>query len=193
MRRREFIALVQRSGFVAASRRACSQPSRTVPDRLSGSPTRQSNGCRKQLCNCQRTAAAWLCRRSESDHRISKLRRSGRRHSRLAAELVQTMSTCSSPTVPRLYCKRPSPRPIPFPIAMIAINFDPTCASLHIQSLPPGGNVTGLVFSQPELAQKQLELLKQALPGTDQAAGLYDELSGRPNSKLPSRPQRDWV
>jgi ABC transporter substrate binding protein len=63
------------------------------------------------------------------------------------------------------------------PIAMIAVNFDPI-ARRYIASLArPGGNVTGVFFQSVELVQKQLDLLKQALPGKTQATALYDELS----------------
>jgi putative ABC transport system substrate-binding protein len=63
------------------------------------------------------------------------------------------------------------------PIAMLAINFDPIARG-YISSLArPGGNVTGVFFQPIELAQKQLELLSEALPGKAKAAALYDVLS----------------
>jgi ABC-type uncharacterized transport system substrate-binding protein len=41
-------------------------------------------------------------------------------------------------------------------------------------SLPrPGGNITGLTFLGPELANKRLELLKQALPAVSRVAALW--------------------
>jgi putative ABC transport system substrate-binding protein len=50
------------------------------------------------------------------------------------------------------------------PVVMIAINFDPVVRG-YVHSLArPGGNITGLVFQQLELAQKQVELLTQAFP-----------------------------
>ena len=63
------------------------------------------------------------------------------------------------------------------PIAMIAINFDPIARSYVSSLARPGGNITGIFFEQLELAQKQLELLTQALPGKTKAAALYDALS----------------
>ena len=63
------------------------------------------------------------------------------------------------------------------PIAMIAINFDPIARSYVSSLARPGGNITGIFFEQLELAQKQLELLTQALPGKTIAAALYDALS----------------
>jgi putative ABC transport system substrate-binding protein len=60
------------------------------------------------------------------------------------------------------------------PVVMIAINFDPLARG-YIPSLPrPGGNITGLVFRQLELAQKQVELLTQAFPNRTRLAMLFD-------------------
>ena len=63
------------------------------------------------------------------------------------------------------------------PIVMIAINFDPISAG-YLKSLArPGGNITGVVFQQLELAQKQVELLTQILPGKTHLAILYETQS----------------
>jgi putative ABC transport system substrate-binding protein len=65
------------------------------------------------------------------------------------------------------------------PVVMVAINFDPVARG-YVQSLArPGGNITGLVFQQVELAQKQVELLTQAFPGRTRLAVLFDALSGQ--------------
>ena len=57
---------------------------------------------------------------------------------------------------------------------MIAINFDPIERG-YIQALShPGGNITGVIFRQTELAQKQVELMQQAFPGISRLASLYD-------------------
>lgn len=63
------------------------------------------------------------------------------------------------------------------PIAMVAVNFDPIEHGLVTSLARPGGNVTGIFLRQVELAQKQLELMTQALPGRAQGAVLYDALS----------------
>src|SRR5207253_2334124 len=48
----------------------------------------------------------------------------------------------------------------------------------YIASLArPGGNITGLVFQQLELAQKQVELLNQAFPDRTRLAMLFDAQS----------------
>jgi len=63
------------------------------------------------------------------------------------------------------------------PIVMIATNFDPI-AHGYIQSLArPGGNVTGVFLRQTELAEKQAELLFEALPGKRRLGVLWDAIS----------------
>ena len=60
------------------------------------------------------------------------------------------------------------------PIVMWSINYDPIERG-YVKSLArPGGNVTGVVSQQTELAAKQVELLTQALPGRTRLAILYD-------------------
>jgi ABC-type uncharacterized transport system substrate-binding protein len=60
------------------------------------------------------------------------------------------------------------------PIVMWAINFDPI-AKGYVKSLArPGGNVTGIVSLQTELAAKQVELLTQAFPDRNRLAVLWD-------------------
>jgi putative tryptophan/tyrosine transport system substrate-binding protein len=63
------------------------------------------------------------------------------------------------------------------PIVMIAINFDPIARGYVSSLARPGSNVTGIFFRQPELAQKQLELLTEAFPGRTKVVALYDALS----------------
>jgi len=65
------------------------------------------------------------------------------------------------------------------PVVIIAINFDPLARG-YIPSLArPEGNITGFVFQQLELAQKQVELLTQAFPDRTRLAMLFDALSGQ--------------
>ena len=64
------------------------------------------------------------------------------------------------------------------PIVMWAVNFDPL-AQGDIQSLAhPGGSVTGLFVRQPELAAKQVEILKETFPDRTRLGALWDEFSG---------------
>ena len=63
------------------------------------------------------------------------------------------------------------------PIVMLAINFDPIARG-YVKSLArPGGNITGVVSLQTELAAKQVELLTQAFPGRTRLAVLWDGIS----------------
>jgi len=60
------------------------------------------------------------------------------------------------------------------PIVMWAINYDPIARG-YVKSLTqPGGNITGIIALQTELAAKQVELLTQALPGRTRLAILWD-------------------
>jgi putative ABC transport system substrate-binding protein len=60
------------------------------------------------------------------------------------------------------------------PVVMIAINFDPLARGYIASLARPGGNITGFVFQQLELAQKQVELLSQAFPDRTRLAMLFD-------------------
>ena len=60
------------------------------------------------------------------------------------------------------------------PIVLIAVNFDPIARGYIASLAKPGGNITGVVFQQLELVQKQVELLTQAFPGKTRLAALYD-------------------
>ena len=64
------------------------------------------------------------------------------------------------------------------PIVMIATNFDPIARG-YVKSLArPGSNVTGVFLQQNELAEKQTELLSEAVPGGARLAVLWDTVSG---------------
>jgi putative ABC transport system substrate-binding protein len=60
------------------------------------------------------------------------------------------------------------------PTVLIAVNFDPIARGYVTSLSRPGGNITGVVFQQLELAQKQVELLTQAFPGKTRLAALFD-------------------
>jgi len=63
------------------------------------------------------------------------------------------------------------------PIVFAAINYDPIERG-YVKSLrDPGGNVTGMFLRQPELAEKQVELLTQAFPERTRLAVLWDAFS----------------
>jgi putative ABC transport system substrate-binding protein len=65
----------------------------------------------------------------------------------------------------------------PVPIVMVAVNFDPIAKGFVQSLVRPGGNITGIVSLQMELAAKQLELLTEAFPERKRIGALWDELS----------------
>jgi putative ABC transport system substrate-binding protein len=61
------------------------------------------------------------------------------------------------------------------PTVMVALNTDPIARG-YIKSLArPGGTVTGVFARQPELAEKQVELLAQTFPERTRLAAFYAE------------------
>ena len=63
------------------------------------------------------------------------------------------------------------------PTVVIATNYDPIARGYAASLSRPGGNITGVVYRQLELAEKQVELLNQTFPEKTRLAGLYDALS----------------
>jgi ABC-type uncharacterized transport system substrate-binding protein len=64
------------------------------------------------------------------------------------------------------------------PVVVWAINYDPIALG-YVKSLAqPGGNITGIVSLQTELAAKQVELLTQAFPGRTRLGVFWDQISG---------------
>jgi putative ABC transport system substrate-binding protein len=63
------------------------------------------------------------------------------------------------------------------PIVLIAINFDPIVRGYVTSLAHPGGDITGVVFQQLALAQKQVEILKQAFPDRTRLVALFDAQS----------------
>jgi putative ABC transport system substrate-binding protein len=63
------------------------------------------------------------------------------------------------------------------PIIIAAVNFDPIAHGYVKTLAQPGGNVTGVVLRQTELAEKQVELLTQAFPERKRLAMLWDAIS----------------
>jgi len=64
------------------------------------------------------------------------------------------------------------------PVVVWAINYDPIALG-YVKSLAqPGGNITGIVSLQTELAAKQVELLTEAFPGRRRLGVFWDQISG---------------
>ena len=70
------------------------------------------------------------------------------------------------------------------PIVILAVNYDPVARGYIASLSRPKGNITGVVFRQPDLAEKQLELLKEAVPGAAHLAVLWDPISADQVSAL---------
>jgi putative ABC transport system substrate-binding protein len=63
------------------------------------------------------------------------------------------------------------------PIVMVAINFDPLARSLISSLARPGGNLTGVAARLPDVAAKQIELLKEGFPNLTELVLLWDQFS----------------
>jgi putative ABC transport system substrate-binding protein len=63
------------------------------------------------------------------------------------------------------------------PVVMMATNFDPIARGYVTSLARPGGNITGVVYRQLELAEKQVEILNQTFPERKRLAILFDALS----------------
>ena len=75
------------------------------------------------------------------------------------------------------------------PIIISANNYDPI-AHGYVKSLAqPGGNVSGVMLRQTELAEKQVELLAQAFPERKRLALLWDAISADQFSAAERRAQ----
>ena len=63
------------------------------------------------------------------------------------------------------------------PVVIWAINYDPVALGYVHSLVRPGGNITGIVSLQTELAAKQVELLTQAFPGRARLGIFWDQIS----------------
>jgi putative ABC transport system substrate-binding protein len=63
------------------------------------------------------------------------------------------------------------------PIVFVANNYDPIALGYVGSLAKPGGNVTGIFLRQTELAEKQIELLVEAVPDRKRVAVLWDAIS----------------
>jgi putative ABC transport system substrate-binding protein len=63
------------------------------------------------------------------------------------------------------------------PIVMIAIDYDPFARGYVTSLARPTGNITGVYFQQIELAQKRVQILKEAFPALETATVFWDFIS----------------
>jgi putative ABC transport system substrate-binding protein len=98
-----------------------------------------------------------------------------RRLPALAAELVRLpVDVIVTETVPSAEAAQQATATIPIVMATIV---DPVATGVVASLARPGGNVTGLSMMAPVLAAKQLELLKETVPGLSQVAVLWNPIN----------------
>ena len=72
------------------------------------------------------------------------------------------------------------------PVLFRAVDFDPLAKGYIASLARPGGNLTGVMFQQPELIAKRLDLLAQAVPHIARIVLLYD-VSGEEQREAATR------
>jgi putative ABC transport system substrate-binding protein len=94
-----------------------------------------------------------------------------------AAELMQSQSDLIVAEGPEVALQAVIGASRTIPIIMIAINYDPIARGYVAGLARPGGNITGVVFQQLQLAQKQVELMRETFPERARLAVLWDAQS----------------
>ena len=98
---------------------------------------------------------------------------------RLAAELVRLpVDVIVAPDTASALAAKEATKTIP--IVMVWVG-DPVGSGLVTSLARPGGNITGMTTILPELGGKQLELLKEAVPGISRVAVLWEP--GNPDNQ----------
>ena len=72
------------------------------------------------------------------------------------------------------------------PIIAIDLESDPVASGLATSLARPGGNVTGIFLDLPELAGKQIQLLREVVPTLTRLAVLFDERASGPQLRAAS-------
>jgi putative ABC transport system substrate-binding protein len=94
-----------------------------------------------------------------------------------AAELVRWSADVLVAIGPEVGLQAAAAASSTIPIVIAAFNYDPIARGYVKNLAQPGGNITGVFLRQPELAEKQVELLTQTFPDRTRLAMLWDELS----------------
>src|SRR5262245_34301337 len=89
------------------------------------------------------------------------------RFAEIAAEFVRLKVDVIVTAGPPVFAAKQATSVIPIVFATVA---DPLSTGLVASLAQPGGNITGLSLTSPELAGKRLELLREAVPGLRQLA-----------------------
>jgi putative ABC transport system substrate-binding protein len=98
----------------------------------------------------------------------------------LAAELVRKrVPVIITPSTPATIAAKAATTTIPI---VFATGYDPVASGLVASLARPGGNLTGVNFLNNELAAKQLDLLRQLVPGATRVAALVNPANIRNSS-----------
>jgi putative ABC transport system substrate-binding protein len=99
------------------------------------------------------------------DGQLSRLHEFAEALVRLKVDVIVTVDT------PPTQAAKQATSTIPI---VIAVSADPVGAGLIASLAHPGGNVTGLSLLAPDTDQKNLEIVKEALPNTKRVAMIWD-------------------
>ena len=69
-------------------------------------------------------------------------------------------------------------------IPIVMAHADPVGAGIVASLAHPGGNITGVSFSLPEMAGKRLELLKEMIPRVSRVAVFFDSVGSRTREEI---------
>jgi putative ABC transport system substrate-binding protein len=90
----------------------------------------------------------------------------------LAAELVRKrVAVITTPSTPATIAAKAATTTIPI---VFATGYDPVASGLVASLARPGGNLTGVNFLNNELAAKQLDLLRELVPGATRVGALVN-------------------
>jgi putative ABC transport system substrate-binding protein len=90
----------------------------------------------------------------------------------VAAELVRKrVAVITTPSTPATIAAKAATTTIPI---VFATGYDPVASGLVASLARPGGNLTGVNFLNNELAAKQLDLLRELVPGATRVAALVN-------------------
>lgn len=157
--RRRF--LVRAGALLAASRAALAQPARTIRVGVLAVPSAGAYAARTDAFRAGLRDFGYI----EGNNLVIEFRSGEGRFERLPAmaeELVRSnVDVLVTAGTPAIRAAKAATQKIPIVIAAVG---DAVRGGLVESLARPGGNITGLTYFAPELAAKQLELLKETFP-----------------------------